>query len=65
MTVKTILYIIITPFVIWALDGVNINAIFKKNKIVQANIIYVIICLCLSYLLVNFFMDFFTYSKFL
>ncbi|HHU54993.1 MAG TPA: DUF1146 domain-containing protein [Mollicutes bacterium] len=63
MNIKSLLYIFVTPLVIWALDGVNINAIFKKNKIYQASILYIMICLSLSYLVVNFFMDFFNYTK--
>lgn len=63
MNVKVILYIIMTPLIIWALDGVNINSIFKKNKVYQAYIIYIVISLALTYLVVNFFYDFFMYSK--
>ena len=44
--------------VIWAMDGVNINAIFKKGKIVQARVFYVIIVLVITYLLANFIYDF-------
>ena len=29
---KLILYIFVIPFVIWALDSVNINVIFKLGK---------------------------------
>lgn len=64
MSVKVILYIFISPLVIWALEGVNLNSIFKKNRIIQANIIYVMFVLGLSYLVVNFLFDFFTYSQF-
>ena len=34
MSVKFFLYVIVTILVIWALDAVNINHIFKKNRIV-------------------------------
>ncbi|NLM63324.1 MAG: DUF1146 domain-containing protein [Mollicutes bacterium] len=63
MAIKAILYIIVTPLVIWALDGVNINSIFKKNKILQASILYIMICISLTYLVVNFFMDFFIQTR--
>ena len=33
MSAKMFLYLIITPFVIWALDGLNINSIFKRINI--------------------------------
>lgn len=65
MNIKTILYLIIVPFTIWALDSININQIFKKNRYYQARLFYLMLCLGLSYLVVNFFIDFFTYSKFI
>ncbi len=59
MNIKTILYILTVPLVIWALDAININSIFKKNRYWQATTFYVIITLALSFLLVNFIYDFF------
>ncbi len=61
---KAILYIIMVPLTIWVLDGTQLNNIFKKNKIVQARILYVMISLALSYLVVNFMYDFFVSSSF-
>jgi uncharacterized integral membrane protein (TIGR02327 family) len=63
MNAKVILYVVIVPFVIWALNGLNINNAFKKNKINEARILYIMIALSLSYLLVNFIYDFFEVSK--
>ena len=63
MTIKTILYLVITPSVIWALDSINITNVFKKNRYYQARALYFIISMALSYLTVNFLYDFFTYSK--
>jgi len=40
MSVKFFIYCLITILVIWAMDSVNINGIFKKNKILQARIFY-------------------------
>lgn len=65
MNIKTILYLVIVPFTIWALDSININQIFKKNRYYQARLFCLMLCLGLSYLVVNFFVDFFTYSKFI
>lgn len=65
MTVKTILYIIIIPIVLWALDGININSIFKKNRYYQARLVYLILTLVISYLLVSFIVDFTNYTKIL
>ena len=55
---KFLLYIIILPLVIWAVDGININSIFKRNRIYQASVIYIIIIFALTYLTVNFMYDF-------
>ena len=63
MNLKAILYIFITPFVIWALDSINIQNIFKKNRYYQARLLYLLITLGLTYLTVNFLYDFFMYSK--
>ena len=55
---RFLLYIIILPLVIWAVDGININSIFKRNRIYQARVIYIIISFALTYLTVNFMYDF-------
>ena len=55
---KFTVYILSTIVVIWSLDAVNINAIFKKNKVIQARVFYLIIAFVLIYLLTNFLYDF-------
>ena len=40
MSGKFFLYVIITILVIWAMDSININGIFKKNRIIQARVFY-------------------------
>ena len=65
MNIKTILYIIVVPITIWALESLNINHFFKKNRYYQARFIYLNLSLGLSYLVVNFFYDFFLNSKFI
>ncbi|MEG2848020.1 MAG: DUF1146 domain-containing protein [Bacilli bacterium] len=62
MTIKIILYIIIVPLIIWTLASINTNNLFKKNKFNQARILYIIVSLALSYLVVNFFYDFYINS---
>ncbi len=64
MAVKVILYVVITPLVIWALDGIDMNCMFKKNRVSQAIAVNVLFVLALSYLVVNFLYDFFVYVKF-
>lgn len=61
MNFKLILYIVFTPIVMWSLESLNLN--FKKNKILQARILYLMLGLCISYLLVNFIYDFYNISK--
>jgi len=63
MTGKFFLYIVVAIIVIWALDSVNINQIFKKNKVFQARIFYFLIGISLIYLVTNFLMDLFTSIK--
>ena len=60
MTGKFFLYIFVTIIVIWALDSVNINQIFKKNKIIQARVFYFLLGLSMIYLVTNFLYDIFT-----
>ena len=62
---KFFLYIVVTILVIWSMDSLNINGIFKKNKVVQARILYFFIGISLIYLVTNFLMDLFTITKFL
>lgn len=60
---KFFLYIFSTIVVIWSMESVNINKIFKKNKVVQARIFYFLLGISLIYLVTNFFMDLFTSLK--
>ena len=63
MPVKFILYITITPFVIVALSSLNINGIFKKNKVLEARIFFFFLAVSLIYLVTNFIYDFISVSK--
>ena len=62
---KVFLYILVAIFVIWSMDSININQIFKKNRVVQARIFYFFLGLSLIYLVTNFFLDLFTSMKFM
>lgn len=59
MSVKAIIYCVVVPLMIWLLESVDINKIFKKNRNIQATLFYLVLCIGLSYLVVNFFYDFF------
>ena len=63
MNIKVILYIVIIPFIIYVLEGLNINHIFKKNRVVQATSFYLVSTICISYIIVNFIYDFLVFSR--
>ena len=56
--IKFILSLFILPLVAYAIGGLNLNGIFKKNKIYQAKIFYILLIFGLSYLVTNFLYDF-------
>lgn len=60
MSIKIILYCIFIPFSMWIITSTNLDRIFKKNKIMQIHCLYLFLSLSLAYLLVNFFIDFYS-----
>ena len=58
MSAKFFLYLFSTIIVIYSIDSININQIFKKNKIMQARIFYFLIALCMIELLTSFLYNF-------
>ena len=60
---KFILYLFVLPLVIYTMDSVNFNSIFKKNKVFQDKIFYILFMLSLSYLVCNFLYDFLNIIK--
>ena len=63
MSGKFFLYVAVTILVIWSLDSVNINQIFKKNKIIQARVFYFLLGIFMIFFVTNFIMDLFTSGK--
>ena len=59
-----LIYIIVMIIVIWAMEGLNINGIFKKNRIYQAKVFYIILVFSLTYLTSNFIISFLTSLKY-
>lgn len=55
--IKFLLYFLVLVFTIYSLDGLNINALFKQNRVIQARIIYFLIVVSITYLATNFFYD--------
>ena len=60
---KFFIYILSTVLVIWSMDSVNINKIFKKDKILQARIFYFFLGISMIYLVTNFIFDIFSCTK--
>ncbi len=56
--VKFAVYILSAIIVVFSLDAVNINAIFKKNKVIQARVFYLVLIFVFTYLLGSFLYDF-------
>ena len=65
MSVKYFIYLIVTIITIWALDSININAIFTKNKIWQARVFYFFLALSLIYLVTNCIYDLYNSAVFI
>lgn len=53
-----LLYIIVLAIVIWTLDGLNLNHLFKQNKVYQARVFYIILAFSLTYMSSNFIINF-------
>ncbi len=58
MNYKLYLYALFMFLSIYALSGVNFNGIMRKNKVIEAKILIMILSIALSYLLTNFVVDF-------
>ena len=58
---KIILYIFMLPMVLYSLDSLNINMIFKKNSELKARLLYFFVTISLTYLVVSFLTDVFTF----
>ena len=56
--IKILLYSIIFIVTLWAMEGLNLNNLFKQGRIVQARIIYLFMAMFISYFVTNFIYDF-------
>lgn len=54
---RFLLYLFVYIIVLFSMDSININGIFKKNKNFQAKVFYFLISLIITYLLVNMLLD--------
>ena len=55
---KIAIYAIIFIVTIYAMEGLDLNKLFKQSRIVQARIMYLFIAISISYLVTNFIYDF-------
>ena len=62
MHLKVVLYFIVVPLTLWALNSINLSPIFKKNQYYASRLFLLILTISLSYLVVNFCFDFFASS---
>lgn len=53
-----LLYIVVLIIVIWSMDGLNLNHLFKQNHVYQARVFYIILAFSLTYLTSSFIISF-------
>lgn len=63
MNAKLLIYFFSSAIVIYSIDAININFIFKKNKVFQATMFTLVLALIMIYILTQFIYDFFTISS--
>lgn len=47
----------------WALQGLRIDEMFKKNRVQQIRMLYLIVSIALGFTISDFFLDFITHSQ--
>lgn len=62
MNIKVYLYIICAMVCAFALSGVNFDKFIRKNKVIEARLLYFVLSFIGGYLLANFFLGFFSWS---
>ncbi len=60
---EILLYLFVGIIVLFALDSININFIFKKNKVFQARLFYLLLTLALTHIIVNMMLELITNAK--
>ena len=61
---KVLLYVVTFLISIWALECVRFDQIFKKGRVLQIKVIYMLIAFSLAYLTTNFIYDFAHFNSF-
>lgn len=63
MNFKTYIYIVSVLLSTFAVSGINFNNLFRKNKVVEARVLIVLLVLALGYLVGSFIITFIECSK--
>ena len=63
MSAKFFINVFVSILVVWAMEAININQIFRKNRVIQARVFYLLLGLSMIYLVSNFVYDFFLSTK--
>lgn len=56
------LHVVCVCLAFWALQGIRIEEIFKKNHIIQAQVLFIILAILLGTSVSRFILDIFQYS---
>ena len=65
MHYKIYIYVISVLLSTYTLSGINFEKFIKKNKVIEARILVLIISFALGYLITNFITDFLSLTKIL
>ena len=63
MNYKTYIYIVSVLLSTFAISGINFNNMFRKNKVIEARVLVVLLVLALGYLVGSFVITFIECSK--
>lgn len=64
MKIKFLLYLIVIFVVTFVISKLNIEKYFKKNAVLEIVVAYLLLTICISYLVVNFLIDIYIASSF-
>ena len=59
-----LIYLIMLIVVIWSTESINITNIFKKDRVYQARVFYILIVLSLTYMSSSFIIGFLSSLKY-
>ena len=63
MDYRIYIYVISLFISAYAVTGINFESFIRKNRVREAKVLSMILCLSLAYLLANFIISFIQYSK--